>query len=62
MIEPGAQAMRFLAGVLVGPDVHEEQARLVIEHVVVDGGHLDPDLGLLPPFPHRVGSWTAGRL
>src|SRR5688572_21603915 len=37
-IEPGRKFLR----VIVGPEMHEEQARLVVEHVVVQRRHVDP--------------------
>src|SRR5207248_6377936 len=37
----GSQAARQLVHVVVGPEVHEEQPRLVIEHMVVNRGDLD---------------------
>src|SRR5271169_132770 len=36
------QAFGELLGVVIRPEMHEKQTRLVVEHVVVDRGHLDP--------------------
>src|SRR4051794_8370779 len=41
LIESLTQTPRELAGVVIGPEVHEEQPRLIVEHVVVHGCHLD---------------------
>src|SRR5215218_2427195 len=41
LIERRPQALGHLLGVVVGPEVHEEEPRLLAEHVVVDGRHLD---------------------
>ena len=40
----GFQPDRQLVHVVVRPEVHVEQPRLVIEHVVVNGSHFDPVL------------------
>src|SRR5215203_783543 len=41
-IEGSAQPSCQLLRIVVPPEMHEEQARLVVEHVVVDGRHFDP--------------------
>ena len=41
VVERGAQPSCELLRIVVAPEMHEEQARLVVEHVVVDRGHLD---------------------
>src|SRR5207244_10755367 len=34
-------SLRQLARIVIRPEMHEEKARLVVEHVVMQGGHLD---------------------
>jgi hypothetical protein len=41
-LERRTKAIRELHGVIVGPEVNEKRARLFADHVIVDGGHLDP--------------------
>src|ERR1051326_6224830 len=41
LVEGRAQAAGELERVVVGPEMHEEQARLLIEHVAVQRRHLD---------------------
>src|SRR3982751_5190608 len=41
-IQSRPQPSGQLLGIIVGPEVHEEQPGLVLEHVVVDGRDLDP--------------------
>ena len=41
LVERRAQALRELHRVVVGPEMHEEQARLLVQHVAVQGGDLD---------------------
>src|SRR5258708_5019364 len=41
LVERGAQALGELDGVVIGPEVHEDQARLLGQHVAVDRGDLD---------------------
>jgi hypothetical protein len=41
-LERRAKAIRELHGVIVSPEVNEKRARLFADHVVMDGGHLDP--------------------
>ena len=40
-VKPGPQPFRQFHGVVVGPEVDEERAGFVVEHVIVDGGDLD---------------------
>src|ERR1700677_2451171 len=40
-IQPGAKPLGQFHGVVVGPEMNEERARLVVEHVVVNRGDLD---------------------
>src|SRR5690348_352293 len=39
LVERGAQSLGQLLCVVMGPKMHEEQARLVVEHVIVDRRH-----------------------
>ena len=41
LVESSAQALGELLRVIIGPEVHEEKARLLIQHVAVQCGHLD---------------------
>jgi hypothetical protein len=41
LVERGPQSCRQFCQFIVCPEVHEEQARLVIEHVIVQGRNLD---------------------
>src|SRR4051812_10356721 len=41
LVQRLAQSGRQFLGIVMGPEVHEEQPGLVIEHVVVQGGDLD---------------------
>src|SRR5690348_7644677 len=41
LVERRAQASRQLHGIVVGPEVAEEQSRLLIEHMAMDCRHLD---------------------
>ena len=41
-VKPGPQSFGQSRGVIIRPKVDEERPRLVVEHVIVDGGHLDP--------------------
>jgi hypothetical protein len=41
-VESGADAFRQFDGIVVGPEVEEKQPRLLLKHVAVDCGHLDP--------------------
>src|SRR5262249_46471066 len=41
LVEGGAQSLGKLHGVVIGPEVHEEQPRLLVEHVAMDRRHLD---------------------
>src|SRR5215471_15907806 len=41
LVDCGAQSLGELYGVVIGPEVHEEQPRLLVEHVAVDRRHLD---------------------
>src|SRR6266566_3546730 len=41
-VEPAAEPARQLDRIRHGPEVHEEEPRLVVQHVVVQGRHLDP--------------------
>ena len=40
-VKSGAKSLSQFHGVVVGPEMNEERAGLVVEHVIVDGGHLD---------------------
>jgi hypothetical protein len=40
-VQSRAQAFSKRARVGIGPEMHEEQVRRVIDHVAVQGGHLD---------------------
>ena len=41
------QPLSELHGIVVRPEMHEEEARLLVEHMAVERGHLDagPPLG-----------------
>jgi hypothetical protein len=41
LVKRSAQAAGQLDGLVVGPEVHEDQARLFGEHVAMQGGDLD---------------------
>src|SRR5262249_27259528 len=41
LVDCDAQSLGKLYGVVIGPEVHEEQPRLLVEHVAVDRRHLD---------------------
>src|SRR3954466_5170329 len=41
LVECGAQSPRKLQGVVIGPEMHEEQPRLLVQHMAVQRGHLD---------------------
>src|SRR5215510_2602454 len=41
LVERGAQPLGELHGVIIGPEVHEEQPRLLVEHVAVHRRHFD---------------------
>jgi len=41
LVGRGFESARQLDGIVVCPEMHEEQARLVIQHVIVDCRHLD---------------------
>ncbi len=51
-VKRGAQSPRELQGIVIGPEMQEEQPRLFVQHVAVDRGHLDavrpqrPDHGI----------------
>ena len=52
LVECGAQSLGELDGVVIGPEVHEDEPRLLGEHVAVHRGHLD---AVLPQrLDHRV--------
>src|SRR4029453_17735281 len=40
LVEGGPQARGELEGIVIGPEMHEEEARLLGEHVTVQGGVL----------------------
>src|SRR5262245_5959617 len=42
LVERRAQALRQLQGIIVGPEMAEEQTWLLVQHVAVQGGYLDP--------------------
>ena len=42
LVESRAQAPGQFDRIVVGPEMHEEQPRLLIEHVTMDRRHLDP--------------------
>src|SRR5262249_27714511 len=52
LVEGGAQSLGKLYGVVIGPEVHEEQPRLLVEHVAVDRRHLDA------VRPQRLDHWV----
>src|SRR5882672_10591519 len=41
LVERGPDAARQFQGVVVGPEMDEEHARLLVEHVTMDRRHLD---------------------
>src|SRR3974390_1177946 len=41
LVKRGAQLSSKLQCVVIGPEMHEEQPRLLVEHVAVKGRHLD---------------------
>ena len=41
LVESGTQTLGQFARLIIGPEVHEEQPRLFVQHVTVNGGHLD---------------------
>src|SRR5215469_4233160 len=41
LVERGTQAFRELECIVIGPEVQEEQPRLLVEHVAVNRCHLD---------------------
>jgi hypothetical protein len=41
-VEGGVQPLRPLRGLVIGPEVDEERAGLVVEHVIVDRRDFDP--------------------
>src|SRR5258706_8500495 len=41
LVERGAQSLGKLQGIVIGPEMKEEQPRLLIQHVAMDRGHLD---------------------
>ena len=41
LVERGAQPLGELDGVVIGPEMHEEQPRLLVQHVAVVGGYVD---------------------
>src|SRR5260370_40827262 len=41
LVERGAKALGELDGVVIGPEVHEDDSRLLRQHVAMDRGHLD---------------------
>ena len=40
-VKPGPQPLSESDSIVVGPEMNEERAGFVIEHVIVDGGDLD---------------------
>src|SRR5690348_7195196 len=52
LVERGADTLGELHGVVVRPEMHEVQARLLVQHVAVQGRHLD---AVLPQrLDHRI--------
>ena len=41
LVERGTQAARELDGVVIGPEVHEDQPRLLGQHMAMNGRDLD---------------------
>src|SRR6516162_9554533 len=41
LVECRAQSLGQLHGIVVCPEMHEEQPRLLVEHMAVDRGYLD---------------------
>ena len=41
LVERSTDAVRQFHRIVVGPEMDEEHARLLVEHVAVDRGHLD---------------------
>ena len=52
LVQGGAQAFRQRHGIVDGPVVHEEQARLLIHHMAVHRGHFDSVVAECPN--HRI--------
>src|SRR5262249_25133201 len=40
LVERGANAVREFHRIIVWPEMHEDRARLVVQHVIVQGSHL----------------------
>src|SRR4051794_37135768 len=41
LVDGGAQSLGKLQCIVVGPEMQEEQPRLLVQHVAVDRGHVD---------------------
>src|ERR1041384_7186316 len=61
LIQCGAQALCQFRDVVIGPEVHEKQARLLLQHVTVESGYLNSilsqrfDYGIdLTPQEHKI--------
>src|SRR5262249_61061728 len=52
LVEGRAQSLGKLYGVVIGPKVHEEEPRLLVEHVTMDRRHLDT------VRPQSVDDWV----
>ena len=72
-IQPGAKPLGQFHSVVVGPEMDEERARLVVEHVIVNRGDLDAvvlqgldqgidraGLGCLNSFPRMISGVPPG--
>jgi hypothetical protein len=42
LIQRGAKALREPSGLIISPEVHEEQARLLLDQMVVERSDLNP--------------------
>ncbi|NRP90409.1 hypothetical protein GFPCMMHI_06336 [Ensifer adhaerens] len=49
LVQGRPKTPRKLGYIVVCPEIHEKQPRLVVEHVIVDGSHLDPAFSQRPP-------------
>src|SRR5262249_9703916 len=52
LVERRPQASRQLLGIIVGPEVHEEEMRRIGQHVAVKRGHFDAVIS--QRFDHRI--------
>jgi len=42
LIKGNLESLSELRSIVVGPEMHEQQSRLLVEHVAMNGGNLDP--------------------